>query len=281
MADDGLPIKLRSIAHAMDTTGVTRHNELGSFVSDAADEIERQRADIAKTVNELLSIRDDRDRLRAALERAEIKLRRVGLTSEADHARAALSPPAEIRAPDAGVRAEVSASVEAKRKWRTCRDDGRCQYAVETLAEGEGACPPGMCQMPRDAVPAEAKPVDDLAARQRELDPDAKRVLYGRRRELYRRDAVPASEPPDYRDFWRKYALPPLGRPSCLVCGRDDYAWPPAIQHAELPGIVVCHPCRDARATVQPAERPLRERCRIDEKLRDARAGVQPGGAQS
>ncbi len=47
-------------------------------------------------------------------------------------------------------------------------------------------------------------------------------------------------------EFWQKYALGTKARPSCLVCGRDDYAWPPAIQHVELPGIVVCHKCRDA-----------------------------------
>lgn len=47
--------------------------------------------------------------------------------------------------------------------------------------------------------------------------------------------------------FFAKYALGPKMPPSCLVCGRVS-PWPPAIQHAELPGIVVCHSCRDAAA---------------------------------
>lgn len=65
-----------------------------------------------------------------------------------------------------------------------------------------------------------------------------------------------------HREFWRKYALPPLARPSCIVCGWLPEQWPPAIQHAELPGIVVCHRCRDA------AQRALTddngERCMFD-----------------
>lgn len=46
--------------------------------------------------------------------------------------------------------------------------------------------------------------------------------------------------------FFGKYALGSLEKPSCFVCGRADYEWPPAIQHAELPSIVVCFQCRDA-----------------------------------
>jgi hypothetical protein len=46
--------------------------------------------------------------------------------------------------------------------------------------------------------------------------------------------------------FFEKYALGPKERPSCFVCGRTVEQWPPAIQHAELPGIVACFPCRDA-----------------------------------
>lgn len=29
-----------------------------------------------------------------------------------------------------------------------CRDDGRCQYAIDHGAEGMGHCPPGKCVMP-------------------------------------------------------------------------------------------------------------------------------------
>lgn len=51
---------------------------------------------------------------------------------------------------------------------------------------------------------------------------------------------------PTYRKFWRKYAMGPISRPSCLVCGKMPQAWPPAIQHMELPSVVVCSTCRDA-----------------------------------
>lgn len=33
----------------------------------------------------------------------------------------------------------------------TCRDDGRCQYAIDSGAEGDGHCPPGKCVMPQVA----------------------------------------------------------------------------------------------------------------------------------
>jgi hypothetical protein len=48
------------------------------------------------------------------------------------------------------------------------------------------------------------------------------------------------------KEFFSKHALGPLARPSCIVCGDVPKDWPPAIQHMELPGIVVCFPCRDA-----------------------------------
>lgn len=36
-----------------------------------------------------------------------------------------------------------------------CRNDGRCQYAIDHGAEGLGACPPGKCCMPADlSIPA-------------------------------------------------------------------------------------------------------------------------------
>jgi hypothetical protein len=48
------------------------------------------------------------------------------------------------------------------------------------------------------------------------------------------------------RAFFQKHALGALSRPSCLVCGQPPKDWPPGIQHAELPEIVVCTRCRDA-----------------------------------
>lgn len=62
-------------------------------------------------------------------------------------------------------------------------------------------------------------------------------------------DLIPSKDATDtaHREFFRKYAIgekwPP---PSCLVCGQTVVD--AAISHAELAGIVVCFPCRDARA---------------------------------
>jgi hypothetical protein len=53
-------------------------------ISDLHAEVERLRASLFRTT-------ETNQRLRAALERAEVKLRRVGLTAEADIARAALA----------------------------------------------------------------------------------------------------------------------------------------------------------------------------------------------
>jgi hypothetical protein len=52
-------------------------------------------------------------------------------------------------------------------------------------------------------------------------------------------------------EFFSKHALGPKMRPSCLVCGKTPIEWPPAIQHVELPGIVVCRGCRDAAMSQQ------------------------------
>ena len=54
------------------------------------------------------------------------------------------------------------------------------------------------------------------------------------------------------RPFFNEYALGPLAKPSCLCCGRNDYK-SVAVQHAELPGIVVCDQCKHAE--MQLAER--------------------------
>jgi len=53
---------------------------------------------------------------------------------------------------------------------------------------------------------------------------------------------------PYLQQFHTKYALGPKLPPSCLVCGQqtNPVTRPVAIQHAELPGIVVCTKCRDA-----------------------------------
>lgn len=55
------------------------------------------------------------------------------------------------------------------------------------------------------------------------------------------------------RKFWERYALGPLMAPSCLCCGKlPDKV---AIQHIELPCIVICEKCRNA-ATLQPPAQP-------------------------
>lgn len=58
---------------------------------------------------------------------------------------------------------------------------------------------------------------------------------------------------PTMQAFFDKYALGPKSKPSCLVCGRADYD-KPAIQHLELPGIVVCEACKTARAKLAGVE---------------------------
>ena len=44
------------------------------------------------------------------------------------------------------------------------------------------------------------------------------------------------------RAFWLRYALGPMRAPSCLCCGKLPEKV--AIQHLELPGIVICERCR-------------------------------------
>lgn len=48
------------------------------------------------------------------------------------------------------------------------------------------------------------------------------------------------------REFFDKHALGPKSAPSCLCCGRSMQGLQPAIQHGELPAIVICERCRDA-----------------------------------
>jgi hypothetical protein len=58
-----------------------------------------------------------------------------------------------------------------------------------------------------------------------------------------------------YREFWQRHAMPPLARPSCLVCGKPPEEWPPAIKHMSLPAIIVCTPCVEgARASARQGD---------------------------
>lgn len=70
-----------------------------------------------------------------------------------------------------------------------------------------------------------------------------------------RQKAVMLHDFPKLSEFFHKHALGPMLAPSCLVCGCLPLAV--AIQHGELPGIVVCASCRDkvaAPATEQAKE---------------------------
>ena len=53
-----------------------------------------------------------------------------------------------------------------------------------------------------------------------------------------------SKEQDTYRRFFERYALGPMRKPSCLVCGQLPEEV--AITHGDLPGIVVCKKCRDA-----------------------------------
>jgi hypothetical protein len=56
----------------------------------------------------------------------------------------------------------------------TCRDDGRCQYAIDHGAEGMGTCPIGQCCQPRrDATAAPAQePALEAIAKVRAMYPE-------------------------------------------------------------------------------------------------------------
>lgn len=53
--------------------------------------------------------------------------------------------------------------------------------------------------------------------------------------------------------FHSKHALGALAAPSCLCCGQQTHpiTRPIAVQHMELPAIVVCKQCKDAALGVQ------------------------------
>lgn len=56
---------------------------------------------------------------------------------------------------------------------------------------------------------------------------------------------------PILQRFHSKHALGALAAPSCLCCGQQTGpARPIAVQHMELPAIVICKPCKDAAAGV-------------------------------
>lgn len=79
-------------------------------------------------------------------------------------------------------------------------------------------------------------------------------VAYGDYLTLNRELSTARAQLITYSEFFDKHALGPKAAPSCMCCGQSMQGREPAIQHMELPGIVICFECRDARA--QLAERP-------------------------
>jgi hypothetical protein len=61
-----------------------------------------------------------------------------------------------------------------------------------------------------------------------------------------RRDEVMRHDFPVLQQFHTKYALGPLAAPSCLCCGKSTQGIEIGVQHMELPGVVICKPCKDA-----------------------------------
>lgn len=115
----------------------------------------------------------------------------------------------------------------------------------EMVDAGFGYCvlPSDVWRAMHDAAPkVEAEPVPNYSEMSRE--------------QLERHTVRLAQASQNALDFWHKHALGPLMAPSCLCCGKLPEEV--AIQHLELPGIVICKACRDAAhpAAPQPAALP-------------------------
>jgi hypothetical protein len=67
-----------------------------------------------------------------------------------------------------------------------------------------------------------------------------------------KRDAVMRHDFPALQQFHSKHAMGPLAAPSCLCCGRSTQGVEIGVQHLELPGVVICEPCKTA-ASRSPA----------------------------
>jgi len=78
------------------------------------------------------------------------------------------------------------------------------------------------------------------------------------------RAALAAQEPaqeamlhdyPILQQFHTKHALSSMRAPSCFCCGKQtSAARPVAVQHLELPGIVICQECKTASQEPAPAK---------------------------
>jgi hypothetical protein len=63
---------------------------------------------------------------------------------------------------------------------------------------------------------------------------------------------------PILQQFHTKHALGALSAPSCLCCGHQTHpiTRPIAVQHMELPAIVLCRPCKAAAAALASPASP-------------------------
>lgn len=77
-----------------------------------------------------------------------------------------------------------------------------------------------------------------------------------------KRDEVMRHDYPILQQFHTKHAMGPLAAPSCLCCGKSTQGTEIGVQHLELPGIVICAPCKAAASRVpvaSPADSAYRE----------------------
>lgn len=114
-------------------------------------------------------------------------------------------------------------------------------------------------------APAETTSFDALRAKYKAATPDERVKM------------IHENDCPSVWAFFDKYALGPKWRPSCLVCGKNDYA-SVAIQHAELSGIIVCDSCTALRSpapalTVESVQKVIREHRFSAEPKQDCTCG--------
>ena len=162
-----------------------------------------------------------------------------GLQAFVEKADGLLKTMREMQPPDVLLK-QITWAGEARNLLEDTVKQIRAAAPAEAIAPpGEGTPPPryvgGFCQDRERCVKRNA----ELAALKAAV-PEA--------RDTNRQQQIMEHDYPIYMAFHRKYAMPSMLPPSCLVCGqaqpeREDWA----IQHAELPNIIVCTACRDGK----------------------------------
>ncbi len=71
------------------------------------------------------------------------------------------------------------------------------------------------------------------------------------------RDDVMRHDFPALQQFHTKHAMGPLAAPSCFCCGQSTQGIDIGVRHLELPGIVICEPCKTAASKAKPADVPV------------------------